>query len=74
MESNSRSLAKALSYRLLGSACTALICFAVTGKAAVSIGAGAADIVLKLGLYYLHERLWNSISFGRDKRRPEYEI
>jgi uncharacterized membrane protein len=30
-------------------------------------------MVLKIGLYFLHERLWNHISFGRSKR-PEYEI
>ena len=76
MESHARSIAKAFSYRILGSMCTAAICFAVTGKVAVSVGAGGADMVLKLGLYFLHERLWNYVSFGREKPgpNPEYEI
>jgi adenylylsulfate kinase len=73
MESNSRSIAKAISYRLLGSLSTALIVFVFSGNPAVSLGVGAADMVAKIALYYLHERLWNHISFGRQKP-PEYEI
>ena len=73
MESHTRSLAKAVSYRLLGSAATALIVLGFTGKPAISVGVGALDMVVKIGLYFLHERLWNHISFGRPKP-PEYEI
>ena len=73
MESNSRSIAKAISYRLLGSVSTALIVFVFSGNATVSLGVGAVDMVAKIALYYLHERLWNYISFGRQKP-PEYEI
>jgi adenylylsulfate kinase len=73
MDSHTRSLAKAISYRLLGSLTTALIFFLLTGKSALSIGAGALDMVLKLALYFVHERVWNHIGFGRAKP-PEYEI
>jgi adenylylsulfate kinase len=73
MESKSRSIAKAVSYRVLGSATTALICFLLTRKMALSADLGILDMVLKIGLYFLHERLWNHIPFGRPKR-PEYEI
>ena len=73
MDSNTRSIAKAISYRLLGSMCTALIVFIFSGSLKTSLGAGALDVVIKTGLYYLHERLWNHISYGR-QRPPEYEI
>jgi uncharacterized membrane protein len=73
MESNTRSIAKAISYRILGSISTALIVFAFSRNATVSLGVGLADMVTKIALYYLHERLWNHISFGRQKP-PEYEI
>ena len=73
MDSNSRSLAKAISYRLLGSCFTAVVFFLFSGRAALSLGAGLLDMVFKLGLYFLHERLWDRISFGRAKP-PEYEI
>jgi uncharacterized membrane protein len=73
MESNTRSIAKAVSYRILGSAVTGLIVFVLTGKGGLSIGAGALDIVLKIGAYFVHERIWDRIEFGRSKP-PEYEI
>lgn len=73
MESHSRSVAKAVSYRVFGSLSTAAIFYFLTGDWKVSAGAGLADSVVKLGLYFLHERVWNYISFGR-QRPPEYEI
>jgi len=73
MDSKSRSIAKAVSYRTLGSATTALICYILTRKLALSADLGILDMVLKIGLYFLHERVWNHIGFGRTKR-PEYEI
>lgn len=73
MDSTARSIAKAVSYRLLGSVSTALIVFVFSGNLTVSLGVGALDVVLKMALYYLHERVWNYISFGR-QRPPEYEI
>lgn len=73
MESNARSIVKAVSYRLLGSSVTGLILFAVTGKGTISLIGGAADMVLKIVAYFIHERIWNHIDFGRSKP-PEYEI
>ncbi len=73
METHARSIAKTVSYRILGSGITAALCFAVSGKATLSLGAGAVDLVIKLWLYFLHERIWARINFGRAKP-PEYEI
>jgi uncharacterized membrane protein len=73
MDSSSRSLAKAVSYRVLGSAVTALIVLVFSGSLKVSLGVGALDMLSKIALYFLHERLWNYIPYGRPKR-PEYEI
>jgi len=76
METNWRSIVKAFSYRILGSACTGLIFYAFTGKGTLSVGAGLADMIVKIGVYFLHERIWNHIDFGRQKAAPppEYEI
>ena len=73
MDSSSRSLAKAVSYRVLGSAVTALIVLLFSGSLKVSLGVGALDMLSKIALYFLHERLWNHIPYGRPKP-PEYEI
>ena len=73
MESNTRSIAKAISYRLLGSISTAAIVFVYSGDVKVSAGIGLLDVVVKMALYYVHERVWNHINLGR-QRPPEYEI
>ena len=73
MDSHARSLAKAFSYRVLGSLSTAGLVYFFTGSVKASVGAGAADSVVKIVFYFAHERLWNYIPYGRPKS-PEYEI
>ena len=75
-ESHYRSIVKAVSYRILGSATTALIFYVLTGRGTLSFEAGALDMVLKIGVYFVHERVWNHINFGRttSTKAPEYEI
>jgi uncharacterized membrane protein len=73
MDSNYRSVAKAISYRVFGSLATGVVVYIMVGDWKVSAGAGIADSVIKLGLYFVHERVWNYIDFGRPKP-PEYEI
>jgi len=34
---------------------------------------GLADTLVKVGVYYGHERAWNRVRFGRGLQ-PEYEI
>ena len=75
MESRIRSIVKAVSYRLLGSAVTGLIMFVLTNRPGLSIMGSAMDMVLKIGAYFVHERIWNHINFGREaEKSPEYEI
>ena len=74
VESHYRSIVKAVSYRILGSATTALIFYMLTRKRSLSLGAGGLDMVLKIGVYFVHERIWNHINFGRSTKAPEYEI
>ena len=44
---------------------TILLVYLATGQLAVSLGIGAVDVVVKLGLYYGHERVWARIGWGR---------
>ena len=74
VETHSRSFVKAVTYRVFGSLTTAGIVFFYSGNAKVSAGAGALDAVSKIFLYFLHERVWHYIPFGRGKIAPEYEI
>lgn len=73
MESHKRSVAKAISYRIVGTGLTATVALLVTGQLRTALAIGAVDTVLKIGGYYAHERLWEKIPFGRPKP-PEYQI
>ncbi len=68
-DAHHRSILKALSWRVFATCTTMLIVFAFTGKAALSMGIGAVEVVSKLILYYLHERIWGVLSVGR-KEHP----
>jgi adenylylsulfate kinase len=72
MESQARSIAKAATYRVLGSISTAGIVAIFTGNWKLSAGAGVADIVVKIVMYFIHERIWNYIQFGRNESASEY--
>lgn len=73
-EKNYRSLIKALSWRLVGTMDTVVISFVITGRIKWAISIGGIELFTKIALYYLHERIWNKIPFGRYAPPPEYEI
>jgi len=57
-ESRYRSIMKSISFRIIATTATILIFYTFTGKLMLSLGAGAVETVVKLILYYLHERAW----------------
>lgn len=73
MDSHQRSIVKAITYRLLGTILTTVIAYVITGEAKWSAAIGVTDAVFKSGFFYLHERIWNRIHFGRSQG-PDYEI
>lgn len=69
-----RSLAKALSWRLIASLTTFLITFVIFRQRLsatyrqvleASTIVMIFDIILKIVIYYLHERLWTNINWGK---------
>lgn len=73
MESHVRSIAKAVTWRAGGTVVTFAVAWILTGNLRLSAGIGLGDTVIKIGAFYAHERLWNRLSFGKQKP-PEYEI
>lgn len=65
MDSRRRSIAKALSWRAVATLCTGAIVWALTGQWAAAVSVGSLDVVVKLLLYYAHERAWSGLSYGR---------
>lgn len=68
-----RSIAKAISWRATGTLDTVIISFLITGHLKMAISIGFIELFTKIGLYYLHERIWNRVSFGRAKSE-DYSI
>ena len=57
-----RHLAKAFTYRILGSLQTSLISYYFTGNLWVSGGIASVELVIKPVMYFLHERVWYTFS------------
>jgi uncharacterized membrane protein len=64
-EGHGRSLMKAVSWRMVGTIDTFVISFFVTGKASLAGGIAAVEVVTKIMIYYLHERVWAVVPWGR---------
>ena len=65
MVSHSRHIAKAVSWRVIGSVDTIVIAWIITGSIQVGAAVGGVEIVTKTVLYYFHERVWYKwIKFG----------
>jgi uncharacterized membrane protein len=60
-----RSLAKTISWRITGSLSTFVISFLITGNFVVAGSIAIIQVTANTILYYLHERLWNKISWGK---------
>jgi uncharacterized membrane protein len=60
-----RSAAKAITWRITGTADTFLISLLITKKPIVAASIASFEVITKTFLYYFHERIWNKISWGR---------
>lgn len=69
-ESHTRSIAKAVSWRILGTITTSLLVFLFTRRVLLSLTVGALEFTSKIVLFWLHERVWDRIRFGRHIAEP----
>lgn len=60
-DSRTRSLAKALSWRITATLTTAIIAYIITGRLDTAAMIGGIEFILKFVIYYGHERLWNKL-------------
>lgn len=75
MEQPKRTLLKTLTWRLLAVVITMVVVYGYTGDIHESLVVGITANFFKMIIYYLHERIWNRISFGRlQPKPPEYQI
>ncbi len=60
-----RSIAKTVSWRIVGTADTIAISWLLTGEVETALAIGSIELVTKMLLYFGHERIWDKIKFGK---------
>lgn len=74
MEKRVRSVAKTISWRIVATSTTILLVFLFTRDFVISLGVGSLEVLAKTVIYYVHERIWNMLDFGREVHcTPERE-
>ncbi len=63
-ESHLRSILKGLTWRIIATSTIILIVKFTTGDTAAALKIGAIEFVIKLVVYYLHERAWQMVPRG----------
>jgi uncharacterized membrane protein len=60
-----RSFTKSLSYRIFGTLSSWAVVYVITGKGSLATLIAFWETVVKVVIYYYHERAWNKIRWGR---------
>jgi len=60
-----RSIAKSISWRVVGSIDTLVISWLLTGEVAMALQITSVEFITKMVLYFFHERMWNVIKWGK---------
>ena len=73
-DSHFRSVIKAVSWRVIGTIDTIVISYLWTGMGGKAFAIGGSEVLTKVGLYYLHERVWAGVPLGTVRRlSPGFE-
>jgi adenylylsulfate kinase len=69
-DSNIRSIVKGISWRVVATGTTIIIVYIFFGRLDLAIAAGLLETILKVGLYWAHERVWFKVRWGRERIEP----
>ncbi len=69
-ESKRRSVLKTISWRFWATLTTAILVYIFTGRIEWAVAIGGIEIVIKMILYFVHERAWNNVNYGKKQRKP----
>ncbi|QFZ55098.1 DUF2061 domain-containing protein [Oceanihabitans sp. IOP_32] len=64
-EKVTRSLAKTISWRIIGTLDTLILSWLITGEVVMAFTIASVEFGSKLILYFFHERVWNIIKWGK---------
>jgi len=69
-ETNKRSVVKGITWRLIATTTTMVIVYIFFGRLDLAIATGLLESILKVGLYWWHERVWHKVRWGRNRIEP----
>lgn len=69
-ETNTRSITKGVTWRFIATGTTVIIVYFFFGRLDLALAAGLLESVLKIALYWGHERFWHKIHWGRKRIEP----
>lgn len=69
LESRKRHIAKTFTWRLIGTLDTMLLAWWISGNPLIGLKVGLAEVITKMILYYIHERLWYRLNYGLVDRK-----
>lgn len=69
-ETNTRSIFKGITWRFVATGTTVIIVYVFFGRLDLAIAAGLLESVLKIALYWGHERIWHKVKWGRKRIEP----
>ena len=64
-----RSFTKAVSWRVFSIFITFCVTIFITGSTRFAIEVSSLDAVIKMIIYYFHERFWTHLKWGRKKKK-----
>ena len=65
MDNHYRSIVKGVTWRIMGTLDTFLLTLLVTGELRFAFSVSALEVFTKVFLFWLHERIWLKIGWGR---------
>jgi len=69
-ETNIRSIVKGISWRFVATTTTIVIVYLFFDRLDLAIAAGLLETILKVGLYWAHERVWQKLRWGKKRIEP----
>jgi adenylylsulfate kinase len=69
-ETHARSVMKAVSWRVMGTLSTTVLVWIFTRQFTLALWVGTLEFVSKIAIFWMHERVWDRLRFGKEEIRP----
>jgi uncharacterized membrane protein len=73
-DSNKRHIFKTFTWRAIGTIDTIVLSWIITGNPLTGLKIGGLEVITKMVLYFLHEKLWYRINYGLDRRNRRRKL